>query len=237
MHSSRIALALLLFCSGTLFAKAPAAFHYLAPDSVSIQSILSGPPSPGSTPDKADLQAVLACQQERTPRDIARARSEEDLSPAAFADVFGKWFTPEKLPLTFGLLTNAGADTEAIGSAAKKLWRRPRPPLQDPDIHPVLKVPASASYPSLHAARGILWALILAKIAPDLQDRILARGRQIGRDRVIGGVHFPTDVAAGQMLGRALAERFLASPRFQQDLKQAQAEFARLYPAAAAPAS
>jgi hypothetical protein len=234
MNSARIAIALLLFYSGPLFAKAPAAFHYLAPDSLDVKSLLSGPPAPDSPENRADIQAVLSRQKTRTPADIARARSEETLSPAAFADVLGTGFTPDKFPLTFALLNDATTDADSISSAAKQLWHRPRPPLQDHDIHPVVPVPANASYPSGHATRGALWSIILAQLAPELKDRLLARGAQIGQDRIVGGVHFPTDVAAGQKLGRALAKRFLENPKFQTDLERAEAEFASVRPNSAA---
>jgi acid phosphatase (class A) len=225
MNPFRITIALLLFCAGPAFAKAPATYHYLAPDSVDVTSILPGPPAIGSAANKADIQAVLARQQSRTSRDIARTRSEQNLSPAAFSDVLGRWFTAQRLPLTFALLNNAAADGEAVSEAAKLRWNRPRPPLQDPSIHPVVTIPSTPSYPSGHSMRGTLWAVILAKMVPDRQNRLLARGAQIGQDRVIGGVHFPSDVAAGQKLGVKLAERFLGNPKFQRDLAHAEAEF------------
>ena len=230
MNPARIVLALLLFSSGALFAKAPAAFHYLAPDSVNLQTLLPAPPAPGSPENKADIYGVLLVQQSRTPQDIARARSEETFSPSAFANVLGSWFTPERLPVTFALLQNAAADAEAISAAGKQLWHRPRPPLQDPAIHPVIALPTSPSYPSGHAMRGALWAIILAKLAPELHDRILARGAQIGEDRVIAGVHFPTDRDAGQKLGSVLAARLLGNPAFQRDLARAEAEFSSARP-------
>jgi hypothetical protein len=232
MTHARLTLALLLFCSAPLFGRS-VPYHYLSPDSVSLSSILSGPPAPGSSENQSDIQAVLARQQSRTPAEIARAQSEEDLAPTAFASVFGSWFTPEKLPLTFTLLNQATDDAHLIAASAKKLWNRPRPPLQDPNIHPVVTLPPSASYPSFHATRGVLWSVILAQLAPDLKAPILARGLQIGQDRVIAGVHFPTDVAAGQKLGGAIADLLLKNARFQHDLALAEAEFSSVRPKSA----
>jgi hypothetical protein len=230
MTPVRIALSLVFFWSGLVFAKAPAACHYLAPGAVNLSSLLSGPPAAGSPENRADIQAVLARQQTRSAAEISRARSEDDLTPAAFANVFGGWFNVQKLPLTFALLNNAADDAHSIAASAKHLWQRPRPPLQDADIHPIVPLPGTASYPSFHATRGVLWAVILGQLAPDLKDRILARGAQIGEDRIIAGVHFPTDVAAGQKLGRRLADLLLKSPSFQHDLRSAKAEFSSARP-------
>jgi membrane-associated phospholipid phosphatase len=73
--------------------------------------------------------------------------------------------------------------------------------------------------------RGALWAVILVKFTPSLEEQLLARGAQIGRDRVIAGVHFPTDVAAGQKLGVAIARQIMATSAFRRDLRRAKAEF------------
>jgi membrane-associated phospholipid phosphatase len=228
MHPSRIALALLLFCPGLVFAKPAAAFHYLPPDAVDLQTILSGPPAPGSRENEADIQAVLMRQRNRTPQEVARAQSEVDLTPMAFDTIFGSNFNAAAFPLTFALLGNATADAHAIAASAKQFWQRARPPLQDKGIHPVVPIPGNPSYPSFHAVQGALWAAILARLAPAWKERILARGDQIGTDRVIAGVHFPTDVAAGQQLGRVLAQRFARDPAFDADLyNAAQKEFAR----------
>ena len=227
MNQARILLALLLFSSGTLFAKAPAAFHYLAPDAIDVTAVLHGPPAAGSPENQDDIQAVLARQQSRTNAEVAHARAEVNLSPLAFDSVIGSWFTSQNLPLTFALLINAASDAEAVSNSGKKFWNRPRPPLQDPSIHAAIPLPSSPSYPSGHSMRGVLWATILEFIVPPrLAAPVLTRGEQIGEDRIIAGVHFPTDVAAGQRLGRLIARRLLLqTPAFQKDLAAAKAEF------------
>jgi acid phosphatase (class A) len=226
MKQARFAFALLLIFAMPAFAKAPA-YHYLAPNTFDIETYLSGPPAPRSAQNKADIQEVLALQKARTAFQIGRVRSEVNLSPVAFDTVLGTGFTPTNFPLTFALLNNAAADGEAISMSAKDLWKRPRPPLQDPAIHPVVPVPSTASYPSGHAMRGALWGEILAKMMPNLREQLLARGAQIGHDRIIAGVHFPTDVAAGQKLGLVIAHWMMGSSAFRRDLKRAKPEFLR----------
>ena len=225
-------LGLVLFCSGPLFAKSSTPFHYLAPDAVDLRALLGDPPAPGSPANDQDIQAVLEAQNARTPEQITRLRSEEDLEPVAFATVFGSWFSVDKLPLTFALVQKATEDAHAIAAAAKHSWQRPRPPLQDGAIHPAAVLPETFSYPSFHATRGALWAAILTRLAPDLADQLTARGQQIGQDRVIAGVHFPTDVAAGQKLGGVLAEKLMQVDGFKRDLAAATEELARVRSAA-----
>jgi len=52
----------------------------------------------------------------------------------------------------------------------------------------------------------------------------MARGRQIGDDRFLAGMHYPSDVAAGQKLGAEIARRLLANPDFREQLRQAARE-------------
>ena len=40
----------------------------------------------------------------------------------------------------------------------------------------------------------------------------------VGKNRMLGGVHHPTDIVAGQKLGDALTHRLFSSPEFLQKL-------------------
>ena len=83
----------------------------------------------------------------------------------------------------------------------KKKWKRLRPPLADERIHPCVPLETTFSYPSGHATIGAFWATILAEMFPADRDIILARGTQIGFDRLIAGMHWPSDVIAGAKAG------------------------------------
>ena len=64
---------------------------------------------------------------------------------------------------------------------------------------------------------------VLADLVPKLQEAILERGRQVGNDRVLAGVHHPSDVEAGQKLGAALAAIWLKDPARRGQLDAARA--------------
>ena len=53
----------------------------------------------------------------------------------------------------------------------------------------------------------------------------MERGREIGWDRVIGGVHHPSDITAGRVLGLAVARALLRNPDFQTDLEEVKEEY------------
>ncbi|MBA4809243.1 phosphatase PAP2 family protein, partial [Brevundimonas sp.] len=110
---------------------------------------------------------------------------------------------------------------------AKRGFTRPRPFVTEPAetcIAPEPWLAASGSYPSGHAALGWAWALVLAEMAPDRADAVLARGLAYGESRVICGVHYPSDVEAGRIVGAAMVAALKADPAFQADFAVAARE-------------
>lgn len=180
-------------------------------------------PAPGSCDAASDLAIVLWAQQTRTPADVARAASEEDLSLEDYAAVLGTALAPGVHPLTEALLSRAAAASRPCVAAAKRTHQRPRPFVADARVKPAVHLEKSASFPSGHATRGALLAAILAELIPDRRDALVARGAQIGHDRVIAGVHYPSDVAAGEKLGCAVAQALLADPAFRAEVERVRA--------------
>jgi acid phosphatase (class A) len=128
------------------------------------------------------------------------------------------------------LLRRTLADAGRSTTTAKKQYQRKRPfivntePICTPDDKDFLI--KNGSYPSGHTAIGWAWALILAEIAPERADAILARGRAYGESRVICNVHWHSDVVEGRFMGAATVARLHADSVFQAELKAAKAEVA-----------
>jgi len=199
---------------------------YFDPATIDLKALLPDPPANGSPTTLSEIDLILKKQAARTPEEVARIKREVHLNVYLFDTVLGPWFTAKNAPLTAKLFERVDATEHPVIDTAKKFWDRPRPPKQDPRVHPPIGLPKNASYPSGHSTVGDLDALILAELAPDLKDAIIARGLQIGDDRIIAGVHFPSDVAAGRTLAQALFTRLMANPDFQADLGAAKAEIA-----------
>ena len=213
------AVALLVF--GLAAAPKPA---FIKPADVDWEKLLDGPPKAGSQEEKTEIAKLLEWQEKRTQTEVDRCKSEEVANPFIFADVLGDKFTEKTLPLTATLLKQVQGDIKNITDLAKKKWARKRPPYADDRIKPCVKIEENGSYPSAHATRGVVWSRILAELFPSKKDQLLKRGLQMGEDRVIAGIHFPSDVAAGQKLANAIADKLLADPEFKEALKQAKAE-------------
>ncbi len=208
--------------------------RFLPADAIDVVALLPDPPAAGSAEARAELDAVVAIQQSRTPADAARAKAEEKFDVFAFADVVGPGFTADRCPRTAAVFKALAADAKAVAKAGKEHWDRRRPPFVDDRIHPVVTLEDEGSYPSSHSVRGQLYAEVLAAVLADRREPLLARGRQIGFDRLLGGVHYPSDVAAGRVLGHAIAGRLLADPAFRSRLADLKDELTTAGTAAAA---
>lgn len=220
-------LALLFALTLTVQARdAATTVSYFDPATVDLKALLPAPPADGSPTTLKEIDLILQKQAARTPEELARIKQEVHLDVYLFENVLGPWFTEKNLPATAALFKNVHAVINPVIESAKKDWNRPRPFLQDKRVHPPIDLPRNASYPSGHSTVGDLDALILAELAPDLKDAIMARGLQIGNDRVIAGVHFPSDVDAGHTLAHDLFAKLMASATFQTDLAKAKAEIA-----------
>jgi acid phosphatase (class A) len=59
---------------------------------------------------------------------------------------------------------------------------------------------------------------------PEKSRELFARGREYGDNRVVAGVHYPTDVEAGRLSATAIAAALMQSERFLHDFNEAKAE-------------
>ena len=217
----RIALVLVLLLSAFTLAAEP---KYVRVADVDWESIVLSPPAVSSPQYHAEIDTLLGWQKQRSVGDIQRCQEEASADAFYFDEVLGPWFKKDALPHTAQLLASATEDANIIAANAKDHFKRPRPFVADDRIQPCVKRETSPSYPSGHAMRGILWATILGELFPDHHVQLMALGQQYGEDRVVGGVHYPSDVKAGQELGAAIATKLLEDPQFKKDLEQARDE-------------
>lgn len=103
---------------------------------------------------------------------------------------------------------------------AKREFKRPRPYITHSEIKPCIELESSTSYPSGHSALARVYARLLAVIYPDRASVFEALGNQAALNRVIGGVHHPSDIIAGKKLGDMIADDYLSSAKFKRELEK-----------------
>lgn len=198
---------------------------YLAADVSAYRQLLPPPPPDDSPAGLADLATLLRLQAERTPEQVARAQQLAAHTPFLMgAAAWGAGFTAKNLPETAKIFRAIRDQSRPAILAAKNAWSRPRPYQRDARVTPCVPKPGSSSYPSGHAADSALWAAILSAAFPEKAARFEAIVEETMWSRVIGGVHYPTDVQAGRQLGRAIAAKMLETPALHSALDVIRAE-------------
>ncbi len=174
---------------------------------------------PVPPPDAAATQAELAQLHALTEQ-----RDNASLDQIAFWDTGAPSYRWNELTVTEALKHNlpAGYGWRAMALVhiglsdamvatwdAKYAYERPRPGDIDQSLAIVLPTPASPSYPSEHAVAAATASAILAYLFPDDALLFVDKADEANRSRLIAGAQYPSDIAAGQELGRLIASRVI----------------------------
>ena len=106
------------------------------------------------------------------------------------------------LPVAFALA--AVGVTDLIGARLLKPWfhrMRPFDALPPGAVHQAFQTSHLGSMPSLHAANSFALAVVLSRAVPRLAPLLYGFASLIALSRVVGGVHWPSDVVAGALVG------------------------------------
>jgi membrane-associated phospholipid phosphatase len=88
-----------------------------------------------------------------------------------------------------------------LNFVVKVIVRRPRPVLEG--LPPLGSAPSALSFPSAHATSSFACATAMTRIAPEAAV-LFVLAAAIAACRPYLGMHYPSDVAAGAVLGTAL---------------------------------
>jgi undecaprenyl-diphosphatase len=102
---------------------------------------------------------------------------------------------------TLGRSLGAVALVYGLSEAVGHLTKRSRPFVIEPGVRRLLEHRPNRSFPSRHVASAVAMALVVGRVAPRFGSAMgwLAVGIGLGRARA--GLHYPTDLLAGALLG------------------------------------
>ncbi len=197
---------------------------FITAKDLDLTTILQPPPANDSAQTKAELGEILTIQVTRTPAMEQRANADAEEEIWRYADVMGPKFTKEALPKTAALFDRINETEESVTELPKKTFARPRPHILYPDVKPVVPLSKSGAYPSGHTTRGTLWGVILSNMVPEKRREIMVRAWEYGNNRIIGGIHYRSDVDAGRIGGSIIAEELLRNAEFKTEFEAAKTE-------------
>jgi acid phosphatase (class A) len=198
----------------------------LDPAQIDAARLLPPPPMAGSADARAEIAELHAIAARATPAMLDAAKHDsKDEKPDMFNAALG--FDVTALPATTRLLNEIIEEEDAASKAAKKYFHRDRPWMVDSTIHTCSahkKGPAANSYPSGHATLAFAMAEVLAVLMPQKAQAILLRASDFAESRLTCGVHFRSDIVAGQQFGTIIALKLMQDSRFAGDMAGAQDE-------------
>jgi acid phosphatase (class A) len=203
--------------------------HFIAPDQSAFAANFVAPPARDSADARAELEQLLALQAARTEAQVRAARADRKTEVVRFYDALGLDASdPPDLPRVERLAERVEDDVRLAVRAAKEHFRRLRPFEIEPRIdNCIADVKADLSYPSGHAAYGWAMAGMLSDLVPERRAELEARAEQFARQRLVCGVHFPSDLAAGRRAAELVLRTIRAQPEYSIEATQAAKELRR----------
>ena len=227
MKSSPLYLALLLtlsIFSSLLLAKEKSTstpIGWKTPDNSSLLMAIPAPPGTGSEAEKADVDGVLAMQNNASPETLAHAEQTVEFTIFSFSEVLGPDFTAETRPKTSEFFARLETTANQQKNFLKNFYHRIRPYRAFPDqIKALVTKEDGCSYPSGHSTRAWLYALVLGALDQTHRSDYLSLAMQVCQDRVIGGMHYPSDVLESRVLAEKIFRDLLENKAFMTDLSK-----------------
>lgn len=118
--------------------------------------------------------------------------------------VRGNWSTSQlrHAAVAAGLAAAVGL---AVAHGVTMIWDRPRPFEAHPGLHPFVAHAGDASFPSDHTTAAFAIAVAILLRNRRLGLIVFGVATAVGLSRLIVGVHYPSDVLGGAILGSAAA--------------------------------
>src|ERR1039457_598590 len=105
-----------------------------------------------------------------------------------------------------------GVTSALVNLGVKSLWSRPRPDRAGAGVpgQRNVRMPASTSFPSGHAASGFAFAAAIGREQPWLGLALRFLAAAVAYSRVHTGVHYPGDAVVGSLIGASTGQAVAA---------------------------
>lgn len=185
-------------------------------------------PATGSTGHKKDFEELHLWQDKRTQEECHAAYGQRHAKIQEFYPEYNNFFDSLGKE-DWNFLHGTVYEASAVIGHLKDHYSRPRPFNADSSLEPCEGIGRleDYSYPSGHAALAGLYEGIMIAIDPDNADKIKEYAWQACVNRVIAGVHHPSDIMAGYALGQNIFNEFAKNKDFAGMLEKLHKDYVR----------
>lgn len=176
------------------------------------------PPAQNSPEAKAEFEQVQQLSLNRTPEREKQAIADQRQGLVNFLNGMETSYVDNTHREVRLLFREAQVELSILLKSVHRLTSRPRPF----QLWAKVRVkpcpgarPEGTSFPSGHAATAALYAELLKAAVPDMADKLEKRVKSYDESRLICGFHYPSDLVAGDKVGRAVAKALLAERAFK----------------------
>jgi acid phosphatase (class A) len=201
------------------------------------------PPANSSEQTRAELNYLLALQNQRTDDQVRAALNMAGIyynirvkpSDSTYAQYrknlfhigrsIGTWFSPDNLPATADFMARVWQDASYYIWFYKYKFLRVRPYVLEPALQN-LEETNWAAYPSGHSANSYVNAHVYSELASEFTDVFLKDAYDMAHSREIIGVHYPSDSEASRVFARRLVNELFKNEKFLKDFELVKKEWA-----------
>lgn len=199
---------------------------------------LPAPPAYTDTRFSPDIQRYFFGKQVQIYDTKRAAQIKVDVTYGAtalaerFAPMMGYTLSSTNGPTQWVFFSNSVTSAGYGSNTPKSYYARMRPCVRFNEApystETLSEMKRSYSYPSSHAMTGWGGGMIMAALNPTNQDTILSRAFQYGQSRVLGGMHWQSDVTDARIIASACVARMLNVDMFTRHIEQARTEATRM---------
>ncbi len=176
---------------------------------------LPAPPAPGSAVVLQELQYLRARQANRTVQIMDSVQFWDRGAALRWNEiartlVIRRRMNPPMASRAYALLSVAQYDALVAAWNNKYYYNRPTPDRVDQTIEPIISTNGTPAYPSEHATVAASSAAVLVYLFPLDADSLAMLVTRHKESRLWAGVSYPSDIAAGDSLGRLVAQTVIA---------------------------
>jgi acid phosphatase (class A) len=221
MNFYKLSLLVVLFSAAAWGTNGPPEPQIVSKDSIVTETALPQFPAHGSRAEGKDFKKMLKLQNTRTMEECNRAAAVA--TNYKLSNLFGKPYGPlsdTEVASLEKFFDSVQSDINYFSYQEKTHFNRKRPYAENDAVVPCpnVKKENSPAYPSGHTTVARVFARLLSKIDPSRKHEFKARGDQIAMDRVMSGLHHPSDIEAGKKLGDEVYGALMKNESFTQQV-------------------